>query len=62
MIANTWRQLEEKCIRPKVLRPNTFSYSTRVLDKHIHPAHTFYMVLCHVNDYALHDEDDNEYA
>ena len=34
---------------------------TRVLDKHIHPAHTFYDVMLQMTKYAL-NEKHNEYA
>ena len=34
---------------------------TRVLDKHIHPAHTFYDIVLQVTQYAL-NEKHNEYA
>ena len=34
---------------------------TRVLDKHIHPAHTFYDIMLQMTQYAL-NEKHNEYA
>ena len=34
---------------------------TRVLDKHIHPAHTFYDIMLQMTRYAL-NEKHNEYA
>ena len=41
--------------------PSVKVKETRVLDKHIHPTHTFYDVMLQMTQYAL-NEKHNEYA
>ena len=54
-------QLSDFSLANKKVGVDTGAWITRVLDKHIHPAHTFYDIMLQMTQYAL-NEKHNEYA